>query len=77
MEKKKLYRSVSDRKIAGVCGGIAEYLNMDSTIVRIIAVLLALFGSGGIWIYIILIFIMPEGPVGPVDGTYEDIGEPN
>ena len=63
MEKKKLYRSVTDRKIAGVCGGIAEYLNVDVTIVRLAAVLLALTVSGGVWAYIICVFVIPEPPM--------------
>ena len=56
---KKLYRSSSDKKIAGVCGGIAEYMNVDSTIVRLIAVLLV-FGCGsGLLAYIVAALIMP------------------
>ena len=58
---KKLYRSVSDKKIAGVCGGVAEYLNMDATVVRIIWALLSFFGPG-ILAYIICALIIPEKP---------------
>ena len=78
MEKKKLYRSVTDRKIAGVCGGIAEYLNVDVTIVRLAAVLLALFASGGVWLYIICIFVIPEPPVTDANtgNPYENTGDP-
>ena len=61
--QKKLYRSKSDRKIAGVCGGVAEYLNIDPTIVRLIwAVLVFAFGTG-ILAYIVAAIIMPEGPI--------------
>ena len=57
--KKKLYRSSDDKKIAGVCGGIAEYMNVDSTIVRLIAVVLV-FGCGtGLLAYIVAALIMP------------------
>lgn len=42
---KKLYRSRKDRKIAGVCGGIAEYFNIDSTLVRLLAVITIFFGE--------------------------------
>ena len=57
---RKLYRSLRDRKIAGVCGGIAEYFHIDSTIVRIIF-LLFLFGEGaGLMVYIIAWIIVPE-----------------
>ena len=59
MYMKKLYRSSTDKKIAGVCGGIAEYMNVDSTIVRLIAVLLV-FGCGsGLLAYIVAALIMP------------------
>lgn len=60
--KKKLYRSTQDKKIAGVCGGVAEYLNIDSTLVRLIWALLTLFAGASIWIYIIAAFVMPENP---------------
>lgn len=44
--EKKLTRSVSDKKIMGVCGGLAKYANQDPNIIRIIAVVLALFSGG-------------------------------
>jgi phage shock protein PspC (stress-responsive transcriptional regulator) len=46
--------------IAGVCGGLAEYLGMDATIVRVIYALLVLFGGVGILLYIILALLMPK-----------------
>jgi len=56
----KLVRSNKDRKILGVCGGIAEYLHIDSTLVRIIwAVAVCCFGSG-LLLYLIAGFIMPQ-----------------
>ena len=48
-----LHRSSTDRVFAGVCGGIAETFNLDSSTVRLIAVLLILFGGMSIWVYII------------------------
>lgn len=59
MEQKKLKKSARDRKICGVCGGIAEYLNVDSTVIRLLAVLLLCTGSGLI-AYIVAAIIMPE-----------------
>ncbi len=59
---KKLYRSKTDRVIFGVCGGIAEYFEIDSTIVRVITVALLLVGTGIVWLYIILAIIIPENP---------------
>jgi phage shock protein PspC (stress-responsive transcriptional regulator) len=59
--KKKLKRSQTNRMLSGVCGGIAEYLSVDATIIRIAFAIAAVLGVGapGI-IYIILIFIMPD-----------------
>ncbi len=55
-----LCRSKSNRIIAGVCGGLGEYLGVDPTVVRLAFVLLALFGGGGIFLYLILWLVMPE-----------------
>ena len=59
---KKLYRSRTDKKICGVCGGLAKYFDMDVTIMRLIAVLLVLFGCSGVLIYIICALVMPKEP---------------
>ncbi|MBO6047037.1 MAG: PspC domain-containing protein [Erysipelotrichaceae bacterium] len=59
---KKLYRSTRDRKIAGVCGGIGEYANVDPTIIRAIFAIFAIWGGSGLLIYLALMFIMPEQP---------------
>lgn len=56
-----IHRSRADRKIAGVCGGLATYFNIDSTIVRLAWILLTIASKGlGVLIYIILIFVFPE-----------------
>ena len=60
--EKKLYRSKTDKKICGVCGGIAEYFNIDPTLVRIGWTLLAVCAGSGILAYIICAIIMPEKP---------------
>ncbi len=60
--QKKLYKSNTDKKIDGVCGGIAEYLNIDSTIVRLIWVLILFLYGSGILAYIICAIIMPNRP---------------
>ncbi len=57
---KKLHLSTTDKKLAGVCGGIAEYFNIDSLIVRIIFVVLALGGSLGIWVYLLVWLLAPK-----------------
>lgn len=56
---KKLYRSENDRIIAGVCGGIAEYFDIDSSIVRLIFIFLFIYGGSGILVYIILWIVLP------------------
>lgn len=61
--RKKLTRSRRDRKIAGVCGGFAEHLDVDATLVRLVWVMMALFGGWGLIGYLIAWIIMPEGPV--------------
>ena len=61
--KKRLYRSTDDKMIAGVCGGLAEYFNIDPVIVRIIAFALLLPGGlPGILPYIILWVVVPKNP---------------
>ena len=57
---KKLYRSSNDRIFLGVCGGIGEYLSVDPTIIRLLAVILGFTGSG-IIAYLVAAIIMPEG----------------
>ena len=62
--KKRLYRSRDERMIWGVCGGIAEYFDVDPTLIRIIAILTLFFACTGILIYIILTIIIPLEPYG-------------
>ena len=61
-EQKRLYRSSDDRMIAGVCAGLAEYMNVDPVLVRLAMVLFTLAGGSGIIIYVIAWIIMPERP---------------
>ena len=57
---RKLTRSVTDRRIAGVCGGIAKYLNIDPTVVRIGFLVALICGSIGFWAYLIVWIAAPE-----------------
>ncbi|MEO6761089.1 MAG: PspC domain-containing protein [Candidatus Saccharimonadales bacterium] len=60
---KRLYRSVTDRRIAGVCGGLAEYFGIDPVIVRVIAIILLLPGGlPGFVPYVILWIVVPDKP---------------
>ncbi len=63
---KRLYKSTKDRMIAGVCGGLAEYFDIDPVIVRIVFVVFALAGGPGLLAYIILWIIVPKDPGGEV-----------
>jgi phage shock protein C len=64
-EPRKLYRSQSQRMIAGVCGGLAEYFNVDATLMRVLFLLLAVFGGSGIVIYIVMWIIVPDARKAP------------
>ena len=61
-QTKKLYRSRSERRIAGVCGGLAAYLKIDPTLVRLLFVLGLIFVGGTLLAYIILMIVIPEEP---------------
>jgi phage shock protein PspC (stress-responsive transcriptional regulator) len=67
--RKSLYRSRANRKIAGVCAGFAEYLDLDPSLVRIVWVMLVIFGGCGLLGYIIAWIIMPEEPLAQVSPT--------
>lgn len=62
--EKKLYRSRTDKMLAGVCGGIGAYLNIDPTVIRVIYVTLSVFSAAfpGLLLYIILAILMPQEP---------------
>lgn len=63
MRDKKLYKSDTNRVICGVCGGIGEYLNLDSTVIRLIMLVMVFLGVGsGVLIYLAAALIMPEPP---------------
>lgn len=72
---KKLYRSKTDRKIGGVCGGLGEYFGVDSTLVRLAAVVLIFASGAGLIAYIVAWAIIPERP-NHVDVSYEAKSEP-
>ena len=63
--EKRLHRSRTEKMIAGVCGGLADYFNVDPTIVRILWVVITLLGGAGVLLYIILWVIMPLQPPAP------------
>lgn len=66
--QKKLTKSATDKKLGGICGGIAQYFDIDSTIVRLIWVVFTLMGGAGLLAYVIAALIIPEA------GSYNDFG---
>lgn len=60
--EKKLYRSRTNKKLFGVCGGIAEYFEIDATVIRLLWVLAVVFAGAGILAYLIAALVMPVAP---------------
>ena len=60
---KKLYKSNTQKMVSGVCGGIAEYFEVDPTIVRILFVIFGFGGGSGILLYLLAAVIMPDAPL--------------
>lgn len=59
-ETKRLTRSTTDKKIAGVCSGLARYFGLDVTVIRIIFLVALIFGTLGLWIYLAVWLVAPE-----------------
>ena len=64
--QKKLYRNTQNKMLAGVCSGLAEYLNIDPTVIRVIWALVALSGAG-ILAYLVCALVIPEKPNNIID----------
>ncbi len=75
MHNKTLHRSQTDKIIAGVCGGLAEYFEVDSTIIRLLFILVVALGGSGGFLYLILWLLMPKGPKESALVTEEKIKE--
>lgn len=75
--KKRLYKSTTDKKIFGVCGGLAEYFNIDPVIIRVIWAVLVLFWGTGLLLYLIFAFVLPKDTDAPrVIDVDSDVREP-
>ena len=73
MSEKRWVRSRGNKMLAGVCGGLAEYLGVDPVIVRLAAVLLTLWNGVGLLIYLVLALIMPqEADIAPKANAFDD-----
>lgn len=66
---KKLYKSTTDRKLCGVCAGIANYLNIDPTVVRLLWALITFLGGAGMIAYIVCALVIPDEPY---NNNYQD-----
>ena len=67
--RRRIVRSINDRKIAGVCAGVAEYFDLDATLVRLLWLLLLIFAGVGGLAYIVCWIVLPEGYTGGVQAT--------
>jgi phage shock protein C len=61
-ETRRLYRSRTNRQVAGVCGGLAQFFNMDATLFRVLFVVLAVLGGSGVVLYAAMWIIVPQEP---------------
>ena len=61
-ETRRLYRSLRQRMMGGVCGGLGEYLAIDPTLIRVLFILAAIFGGHGVLLYLILLLLVPIEP---------------
>jgi phage shock protein C len=82
---RKLYRSKANRKLAGVCGGLAQYLNVDATVIRVLFVLLAVLGGSGLVLYLAMWIMSPTSrkaariqpaPAGPGHSALPEVARP-
>ncbi len=73
--KKQLRRSATDCKICGVCGGLGEYLGIDSNLIRLIWAGVSLFAGTGILVYIVAAVIMPKAD--PMEKDLHDVTHPS
>ena len=74
-QPKRLERSKSNRILGGVCAGVANYLNMDPTLVRVLTVLLTLFTGVPVIVYLVLLFVVPEEGAPTTPASYPPVGQ--
>jgi phage shock protein C len=64
-EPRKLYRSRTERMVAGVCGGLAEYFSVDTTVIRVLFLVITLFGGAGLVVYVVMWILVPDASKAP------------
>ena len=69
---KKLYRSHTDKKVCGVCGGLAQYFDMDPTVMRLVVVAVILFTRIGLLAYFVAALIIPKEPNADIVGEFRE-----
>ena len=74
-QPKRLERSKSNRILGGVCAGVANYLNMDPTLVRVLTVLLTLFTGVQVIVYLVLLFVVPEEGAPTTPASYPPVSQ--
>ncbi len=72
---KRLMRSSRDKKIGGVCAGLAEYFDLDATIVRVVWLLAIFFAGTGLFVYLILWIVLPQAPLTPTVAVPSSIAQ--
>ncbi|MBD2847166.1 PspC domain-containing protein [Paenibacillus sp. IB182496] len=73
---KKLYRSTRDKKLLGLCGGVAELLNIDATLLRVLFIVAVIFSSGAlILVYVLAGLVVPKEPTYRMDGYHDPYGQ--
>ncbi len=75
MNGKRLYRSKTDKQVAGVAAGLAAYLGLDVTLVRLGFVFLTLLGGPGLMLYVVMWLVMPEGEPDEAYTAFDDAGD--
>ena len=68
--EKKLQRDTQHRVIGGVCSGLANYFDIDASLVRVLFAIAFFVFSSGLWIYLLLWLVMPAAPVGKAEASY-------
>ncbi|KGE18892.1 PspC domain-containing protein [Paenibacillus wynnii] len=69
---RKLYRSQRDKKVSGLCGGLADWFGFDATVIRLIALIAAIFSFGSVLIfYIIASILVPKEPIGSFNSNFD------
>ena len=76
-ETRRLYRSLRQRMIGGVCGGLGEYLSIDPTVIRVLFLLAVILAGHGVLLYLLLLILVPVEPGLPIEGGAPHTTQPS